>query len=445
MNIFSKFLLGIIWFSLSLSSNASTNEFTLDNGLKVIINTNKRAPIVTTQLWYKVGSSFETSGKTGISHALEHMMFKGSSKLKPGEASVILRNLGAAENAYTTYDYTVYHQTLDVNKLNVALEIEADRMATLALPAGEFKRELEVIKEERRLRVDDNPNGKAFERFFSSAYIASGYRNPVIGWMEDITRLTIDDLRAWYQTWYAPNNATLVIVGDITPDVAMPMIKRWFGKIPAKKLPTNIVPTEINEPYARRIDLRLPVKVPRLIIGFNVPGIKSAITKREVFALMVLSYLLDGGDSSRLTKSLIRDKSIASSVSAHYDAYKRGDSLFIFSATPNIQKNKNLAELEEAIWQQIDLIKKNPPSNKELRKIRASLVADLIYQRDSIEAQAMIIGMLESIGMSWRDIETLVNDFDQVTVKDIQNVARKYLTRERSTTALVQPKGVMRK
>jgi len=445
MNIFSKFLLGLTWFSLSFVTCANTTEFTLNNGLKVVISTNKRAPIVTTQLWYKVGSSYEKNGKTGISHALEHMMFKGSSKLKPGEASIILRNLGADENAFTAHDYTVYYQSLASDKLNVALEIEADRMATLALPVNEFKRELEVIKEERRLRIDDNPSAKAYELFLSNAYIASGYRHPIIGWMKDITTLNIDDLRNWYNIWYAPNNATLVIVGDITPEVARPMIERWFGKIPAKKIPTNLAQYELNKFHERRINLRLPVKVPKLLIGFNVPGINSDTNKRDALALMILSELLGGSDSSRLTKDLIYDKNIANSISTNYNAYVRGDSLFIFSATPNLQKNKTLSELETNIWQQIELFKKNPPSNKELRKIRAGLVSSLIYARDSINAEAMTIGMLESIGLSWKYMDTIINDFDQITAKDIQNVARRYLVRERSTTALVQPKGVKNK
>ena len=195
-----------------------THEFTLDNGLKLIVREDSRAPVVVSQLWYRVGSSYETPGRTGLSHALEHMMFKGTERLEPGEGSRLLRELGAEENAFTSDDYTAYYQVLARDRLAVAFELEADRMTGLRLPEDEFLRELEVIKEERRLRTDDRPTSLAYERFKAMAYPASGYRNPTIGWMRDLQRMTVDDLRAWYQRWYAPNNAALVVVGDVRAD-----------------------------------------------------------------------------------------------------------------------------------------------------------------------------------------------------------------------------------
>lgn len=205
--------------SLSLANSAQpTHEFQLENGLKVIVREDHRAPVVVSQLWYRVGSSYESAGLTGLSHALEHMMFKGSAKLAPGESSRILRELGAEENAFTSDDYTAYYQVLASDRLAVALEMEADRLASLKLPADEFAREIEVIKEERRLRTDDRPSALAYERFKALAFPASGYRNPTIGWMSDLQRMQVDDLRAWYQQWYRPNNATLVIVGDVQRD-----------------------------------------------------------------------------------------------------------------------------------------------------------------------------------------------------------------------------------
>jgi len=234
-------------------------EAVLDNGLRVIVYRDNRAPVVVSQMWYRVGSSYEAPGQTGISHALEHMMFKGSRKLAPGESSRILRELGAEENAFTGEDYTAFYQVLARDQLEVALEMEADRMATLALPPEEFAKEIEVIKEERRLRTDDNPSALAYERFKALAFPASGYHTPVIGWMDDIERLNVQDLRRWYQSWYAPNNATLVVAGDIWLADLLPLVKRHFGHIPRRELPS---PSAIHRSSARMCS-------PRNIQRFN--------------------------------------------------------------------------------------------------------------------------------------------------------------------------------
>ena len=215
-----------------------THEFSLDNGLKVIVREDHRAPVVVSQLWYKVGSSYETPGQTGLSHALEHMMFKGSRKLGPGEASRILRDLGAEENAFTSDDYTAYYQVLSRDRLAVAFELEADRLASLKLPADEFAREIEVIKEERRLRTDDKPTSLAYERFKAMAYPASGYHTPTIGWMADLERMTVEELRTWYQAWYAPNSATLVgvVAGDtVGIDTNTSVVQFQDGTVGANK------------------------------------------------------------------------------------------------------------------------------------------------------------------------------------------------------------------
>src|SRR5690606_37451801 len=211
-----------------------------------------RAPVVVSQLWYKVGSSYETPGQTGLSHALEHMMFKGSRSLGAGEASRILRELGAEENAFTSDDYTAYYQVLARDRLAVAFELEADRLAGLKLPADEFAKEIEVIKEERRLRTDDRPSSLAFERFKAMAYPASGYGIPTIGWMADLERMQIDELRAWYQKWYAPNNATLVLVGDVNLDEVRTQVQRYFGDIPRREVPTAKLPLELAAAGERR-------------------------------------------------------------------------------------------------------------------------------------------------------------------------------------------------
>jgi len=423
-------------------------EAVLDNGLKVIVYTDTRARVVVSQMWYRVGSSYEAPGQTGISHALEHMMFKGSSKLAPGESSRILRELGAEENAFTSEDYTAFYQVLASSRLEVALEMEADRMATLALPPEEFAKEIEVIKEERRLRTDDNPSALAYERFKALAFPASGYHTPVIGWMDDIERLNVQDLRHWYQNWYAPNNATLVVAGDIWMDKLLPLVKRYFGHIPRRELPPIKKPLELAEPGERQATLYLRTELPSLLLGFNVPSLGSSDNyddRKTVDLLRVIAALLDGSDSARLTSELVRGSELVAGAGAWYDPFKRGDSLFVLSATPNLAKGKTLEEVEEALWQQLERLKREPISEQELIRAQTKFEADRIYARDSISNQASLIGRLDASYLPWK-----LSDSDKpfsfcCYFKDhaeaIQQTAQRFFVRERSTTVRVLPES----
>ncbi|MFC0710138.1 M16 family metallopeptidase [Azorhizophilus paspali] len=416
-----------------------THEYTLDNGLKVIVREDHRAPVVVSQLWYKVGSSYETPGQTGLSHALEHMMFKGSRKLGPGESSRILRELGAEENAFTGDDYTAYYQVLARDRLPVALELEADRLASLRLPAEEFAREIEVVKEERHLRTDDRPSALAYERFKAMAYPASGYRTPTIGWMPDLDRMSVDDLRTWYQSWYVPNNATLVVVGDVSGDEVKQLAEHYFGAIPSRPLPVAKRPLEPAEPGERRLALNLKVQLPSLLYGFNVPGLATAESHREAYALRLIAGLLDGGYSARIPARLERGEELVSGAGAGYDPYARGDSLFVLNATPNVQKGHTLEEVEAGLWRLLDELKETPPTAEELERVRAQVIADLVYERDSIARQATIIGQLETVGLSWQLIDEELAALQAVTSQDIQDAARRYFTHSRLTVAHVLP------
>ncbi len=418
-----------------------THEFRLANGLKIIVREDHRAPVVVSQLWYKVGSSYETAGQTGLSHALEHMMFKGSRKLGPGESSRILRELGAEENAFTSDDYTAYYQVLASDRLAVALELEADRLASLKLPADEFAREIEVIKEERRLRTDDKPSSLAYERFKALAYPASGYRNPTIGWMADLKRMNVEDLRAWYRTWYVPNNATLVVVGDVQPEQVKALAERYFGSIPARPVPAAKAPLELAEPGERRTTLYLKTQLPSLLYGFNVPSLGSARDAKPVHALRLISALLDGGDSARLPARLERGEELVSGASTWYDAHARGDSLFVISATPNVQTGKTLQQVEDGLWRQLKDLQDNPPSAEELARVRAQVIAGLVYERDSITSQATSIGELETVGLSWRLLDQDLAALESITPADIQAAARTYFTRTRLTVAHILPEA----
>ena len=420
-------------------AQSATTEFSLDNGLKVIVREDHRAPVVVSQLWYKVGSSYETPGSTGLAHALEHMMFKGSSKLGPGESSRILRELGAQENAFTSDDYTAYYQVLARDRLEVALEMEADRLASLTLPEDEFVREIEVIKEERRMRTDDRPSGLAYERFKALAYPASGYHIPTIGWMHDLDRMTIADLRDWHERWYAPNNATLVIVGDVQPAEVKTLVTRYFADIPARPIPAVKQPLELDEPGERSMTLYLKTQLPSVMMGFNVPSLTSSTNATEVHALRLISALLDGGSSSRIPTQLVRKQELVAGASAWYNAFSRGDSLFVLSATPNVQKGKNISDVETGLWQQLKQLQDHPPSAAELARVRAQVVAAEVYAQDSITSQATLIGQLETVGLSWRIREDDLAALSAVTPADIQAAAKKFFSKTRLTTAYVYP------
>ena len=433
-------LLGALYLPLLAAADSQpTHEFFLDNGLKVIVREDHRAPVVVSQLWYKVGSSYETPGQTGLSHALEHMMFKGSRKLDAGEASRILRELGAEENAFTSDDYTAYYQVLARDRLAVAFELEADRLASLKLPPEEFAREIEVIKEERRLRTDDKPSSLAYERFKTIAYPASGYRNPTIGWMDDLNRMQADELRAWYERWYAPNNATLVVVGDVSLDEVRGLAERFFGGIEQRAVPTAKRPLELDEPGERRLELHVKTQLPTLLMAFNVPSLATEENARQVHALRLISALLDGGYSARLPERLERGEELVTSASAWYDAYARGDSLFVLSAAPNQQKDSTLEEVEAGLWRELDALKQAPPSADELERVRAQVIAGLVYERDSITQQATTIGKLATVGLSWRLMDEELAALEAVTPEDIQQAARTYFTRTRLSVAHVLP------
>ena len=416
-----------------------THSYTLDNGLQVIIREDHRAPVVVSQVWYKVGGVDEPPGQTGLSHALEHMMFKGSEHLEPGQASHLLSSLGASENAMTNRDYTAYYQMLSRDQLPVALELEAERMHLLTLPEDEFVKEIEVIKEERRMRVDDNPNGLAYERFLAQAYTANPYGQPVIGWMHDIERMGIDDLRAWYQQHYVPSNAVLVIVGDVYPETVKPLVERYFGAVPAGDAPEVRKPLELPAPGERSMTLHLDLQLPTLLMGFNVPSLNTVSEPWEVHALRLLGAVLDGGYSARLPSRLERGDAVATSVGTSYDAFTRGDSLFIFNGIPNEARNIDLPQLEEAIWKEIDELKQNPPNADELARVQAQVVAGLVYAQDSIMAQANRIGELEVVGLPWELVDADTAALQAITPEQISEVARKYLTRERYTRSYNLP------
>ena len=414
-------------------------EATLANGLKVVVKVDRRAPVAVSQLWYRVGSVDEVSGITGVSHALEHMMFKGTPKVPAGEFSRRIAALGGKENAFTSKDYTVYFQQLANHTLGEAMALEADRMAHLNIAEADFASEISVIREERRQRTEDQPTGVLFEQLYAAAITANPARQPIIGWMADLERMRADDLRQWRERWYAPNNATLVVVGDVTPDEVKALAQRYFGQVAKREVPVAKVPLELPTPGERLLKIHVQTQLPSLILGFNVPSIATAKDPVTANALRLISALLDGGYSARMPTQLERGEELVSGASSNYNAFTRGDSLFMLSAMPNSQKKVTLAQAEAGLWRMLDDLKKTPPSAQELERVRAQVIAGLVYERDSITSQATSIGQLETVGLSWKLMDTELQDLQKVTPADIQQAARTYFTRDRLSVAHVLP------
>ena len=416
---------------------SSVHEKTLANGLKVIVKEDNRAPVATAQVWYKVGSANEYGGVTGVSHVLEHMMFKGTPKYPVGQFSNILAGVGARDNAFTSRDFTAYFQLLDVSKLETSFKLESDRMAHLTLDAAEFNKEIEVVKEERRLRTEDNPNALTYEQFNATAFISSPYQNPVIGWMNDLDNMQVEDLRHWYEKWYMPNNATLVVVGDVVSKDVFAMAEKYYGTIPSREIVPSKARLEPVQIGPRRIEVRTVAKLPYMIMGYKVPTLKTIDSYEEAYALHVLAGILDGGRSSRLSKHLVREQEIAASAGAGYNLYSARNNMFLFDGTPN--ENKSLEELELAIKTEIQKLKEELVSEQELKRVKAQVVASEIYQQDSVQRQAYIIGSLETVGLGWQTMNNYAEKVKAVTAEQVQAVAQKYFSDDNKTVAYLTP------
>ena len=416
-------------------------EKILDNGLKVLVKPDTRAPVVVSQIWYKVGGSYEPAGKTGISHVLEHMMFKGTDTLGPNEFSRIIAEHGGRDNAFTSRDYTAYFQTLEKSKLEVAFRLEADRMRNLALNEHEFDKEIEVVKEERRLRTEDRPESLAYETFMATAYTKSNYRNPIIGWPQDLDSLQVEDLRTWYDNFYVPGNATLVVVGDVEPAEVFDLAERYFGQITKPLTQPTKNPAEPAQSELRRVEVKAPAKVPYLLLGYHVPVITSIDPAEDwvPYALEISAYLLDGGKSARLATALVREQQVASSVGVGYDAVSRNPTLFLIDGNP--APGATLEQLESAIKEQIELMRNELVSEKELARVKAQIVASKVYEMDSSFYQGMQLGVIETNGLHWQLAEEIHERLRAVTAEQVRDAVRQYLVDDNLTIAVLRPEA----
>ena len=417
----------------SLSLAADPHEYILSNGMKVLLVEVPKAPVATVQVWYKVGSRNEVMGRSGLSHMLEHMMFKGTAKYPKGSFSRIVRKNGGIDNAFTSQDFTAYFENLAADRVELALELEADRMQGLILDNSEFQTEREVVKEERRLRTENDPQGALVEALFAQAFLSHPYHWPVIGWFADLDAMSLDDLQRHYDTFYSPNNATLIVVGDITADALLPTIKLLFEPIPKGPSPKQVLSAEPEQRGERRFLLKREAQVPFMMMGFRVPNYSS----EDSYALDILESILSRGKSSRLYQNLVYDQKNSLAVGAEYSLMQTDPSLFYFYSV--VSPGAKVEAVEEALQREIARLQNEPPSELELKRAKNQVEASRVFAQDSNFRHAMLLGRSESIGAGWRLVDQFLDRIRAVTAKDIQRVAKQYLTQDNRTVGILIP------
>jgi zinc protease len=418
-------------------AQSDTVEHKLGNGMRVIVKTDRRAPVAVMMLNYQVGSVDEVNGVTGVAHVLEHMMFKGTPSNPAGEYSRAIAGTGGRDNAFTSNDYTGYFATLQKSHLELALRLEADRMANLTLSPEEFAKEIKVVMEERRLRTDDRPRAQVYEQLMATALTAHPYRNPIIGWMNDLENLRIEDTRDFYRRWYAPNNATLVVVGDVGADEVVALAEKYFGAIPARALPERKPQEEPPQLGVKRVTVKAPAELPYVLMAFRTPALRDAEREWEPYALEMLAAVLDGSEAARLSRTLVREERIASSADASYDSIARGPGFFYLGAIPT--PGRSAADVEQALRREMAKIIEEGVNEEELNRVKAQAVAAHVFQRDSMFFQARQIASLESAGISHRTLDLQLDKLREVTPEQVREVARKYFQDDALTIATLDP------
>ncbi|HZR81815.1 MAG TPA: pitrilysin family protein [Candidatus Binatia bacterium] len=405
-------------------------ERTLDNGFKMILLEDHKAPVAVVQVWYRVGSRNETPGLTGLSHMLEHMMFKGTQTRGPEEYSRIISRNGGNENAFTADDATTYFATLAADRVQVEIDLEADRMRNLVLTDETFEPERSVVMEERRMRIDNNPISFMYESLGAATFVEHPYRQPTIGWAKDIAGWKLADLRRHYDTYYQPNNAFLVAVGDFDAAALGNAIAEKFGPYPRAEDPPPVRATEPEPRGAKRVWVEKPAKLPFFAAQWHVPNLHHADSP----ALEMLEGVLSGGKSARFYRTLVHEQRLALEVDASYDRTSIDDKVFTVSAQP--QPGVPIDKLEAAIQKQIAEVQSAPPSPEELGRARAQIEAAFVFAQDSMFYRALLLGTYETAG-GWRQIDEYLSAIASVKPEDVQRVAKTYLVDKNRTTGVL--------
>jgi zinc protease len=425
-------------------------QFTLPNGLTVIIKPDRRAPTAVHMLWVRVGAIDEVDGTTGVAHVLEHMLFKGTDVLKPGEFSQKVAALGGRENAFTSKDYTGYYQQIPSSKLEDVMKLEANRFVKNQWADEEFKKELEVVKEERRSRTDDNPRSLMWEAMSGVMFTASPYRRPIVGWMSDLDAMTPDDARNFYRQWYTPKNAAVVIAGDVDVTAAKALVEKYYGSIPSRAIPARKPREEPVQTGIRRIDFKAPAEQAYVSLAFKVPQITSpAATDTatlDAYALIVLSAVLDGYSGARLDRALTQGEgAVADSAGAYCGLAGRGPQICALDGVP--AKGKTAAQLEAALRGQVAKVATSGVSEAELSRVKTQWVAGQVYEKDSVFSQARSLGSNWANGLPLDTDDVVIERLRTVTAAQVKAVAAKYFGDDALTvgTLLPQPISTQRK
>ncbi|MCY1212438.1 Protease 3 precursor [Variovorax boronicumulans] len=414
-------------------------QFTLANGMTVIVQTDRRSPTAVQMVWVRVGSMDEVDGTTGVAHVLEHMLFKGTKSVPAGEFSRRVAALGGQENAFTMRDATGYYQQIPVGSLEQVMKLESDRFANNQWPDDEFKREIEVVKEERRLRTDDQPRALLGEQQSAAVFTASPYRRPVVGWMSDLESMTPADARAFFQRWYVPANAVLVVAGDVDVARVRALAEKYYGSIPARAVPERKPRTEPVQRGIRRLEFKAPAEQAYVSLAFRVPQLTNIDdANSDAWALVVLSAVLDGYAGARLDRALTQGPGrVADSAGAYAGFIGRGPQLFMLDGVP--AAGKTAETVEAALRAQVARVAKEGVGEAELARVKTQWVASETYKRDSVMAQARELGSNWIQGLPLDASERIVARLQAVTAAQVQAVAAKYFGDDQLTVATLRP------
>lgn len=411
--------------------------FSLDNGMQVVVVENHRAPVVAHWVWYRVGTADSPAGKSGLPHYLEHLMFKGTEKIPPGEFSKIVARHGGNDNAMTSYDFTAYFQMIAKDRLELVMGMEADRMVNLRITEEDAVTERDVILEERRMRVDNEPASLLNERVAAVQYLNHPYRLPVIGWFHEIESFTREDALEFYRTWYAPNNAVLVVVGDVTPEEVRELAQKTYGTVPARPVPERRRLQEPPQRSERQVEVRdARVRQPSIVVSYLAP---SYVTEgsEHAYALEVLSELFGSGTTSRLYRSLVVDRGVAAGAGSYYRGSSLDPTTFRIYASP--RPGVELAEVERALDEEIERLLSGGVSEEEVARVKKRMLAEATYARDSLAGVARIFGVALTTGQTVEDVETWPDRIAAVTREQVEAAARAVLVREHSVRGRLLP------
>ncbi|WP_332826024.1 M16 family metallopeptidase [Ramlibacter sp.] len=416
-------------------------QFQLANGLTLIVKPDRRAPTAVHMLYLRVGAMDEVDGTTGVAHVLEHMLFKGTPTTAPGEFSRKVAALGGRENAFTSRDLTGYFQQIPAGALEDVIRLEADRFANNKWADDEFKRELEVVKEERRSRTDDNPRAQLYEQLSAIVYLTSPYRRPVVGWMSDLEAMTPDDAREFFRKWYVPANAAVIVAGDVDPQKVKQLVEKYYGSIPARAVPPRKPREEPEQAGIRRMEFKAPAEQSYVALAFKVPQMRNfdrTPENADALALTVLSAVLDGYEGARLGRALTQGPDrVADSVDAGNGLWGRGPQLFTLAGVP--AKGKTPEQVEAALRAEVARVAREGVTEAELQRVKTRWIAGQVYKLDSVMSQARELGNTWLLGLPLNADELLMQRLREVTADQVKSVAARYFGDDQLSVGILRP------